>query len=68
MKKIILTKRKKPLLDAFLTFIAAISGSVVAIIILKGKDIPYLIMSVIFGLIIGIIYVFLRFVLFRRLF
>ena len=68
MKKIILTKRKKPLLDAFLTFIAAISGSVIAIIILKGKDIPYLIMSVIFGLIIGIIYVFLRFVLFRRLF
>ena len=68
MKKIILTKRKKPLLEAFLTFIAAISGSVIAIIILKGKDIPYLIMSVIFGLIIGIIYVFLRFVLFRRLF
>ena len=68
MKKIILTKRKKPLLDAFLTFIAAISGSVIAIIILKGKDMPYLIMSVIFGLIIGIIYVFLRFVLFRRLF
>lgn len=68
MKKIILTKRKKPLLDAFLTFIAAISGSVIAIIILKGKDIPYLLMSVIFGLIIGIIYVFLRFVLFRRLF
>ena len=68
MKKIILTKRKKPLLDAFLTFIAAISGSVIAIIILKGKDIPYLIMSVIFGLIIGIIYVFLRFVLFRRLY
>ena len=68
MKKIILTKRKKPLMDAFLTFIAAISGSVTAIIILKGKDIPYLIMSIIFGFIIGIIYVFLRFVLFRRLF
>ena len=38
MKKIILTKRKKPLLDAFLTFIATISGSVIAIIILKPES------------------------------
>ena len=38
MKKIILTKRKKPLLDAFLTFIAAISGSVIAIIIPESEQ------------------------------